>query len=68
MRTREQAAEALRAFIRDHVSGGCKLMSLGDGCLCLLCAVDELAAGTAPVYDNDFAPRMQTHPEDTERG
>ncbi len=39
-------AEQLRAFIREHASGGCRILS-GD-CDCLLCAVDDLLQGSPP--------------------
>ena len=35
-------AEQLKAFIRQHASGGCRMLSLGNDCSCHLCAVDNL--------------------------
>ena len=51
------AAERLREFIRREGLGGCKMLSIGDACECLLCAVDFLArsrsseSGTTPADD-----------------
>ncbi len=32
----------LRAFVRQHKSGGCKILSKGDDCVCELCLIDFL--------------------------
>jgi len=36
------AAERLRTFIKEHSSGGCKIISEGSTCQCPLCDVDRL--------------------------
>jgi hypothetical protein len=37
------ARDRLRAFIRETKPGGCRVLSLRDGCTCPLCDVDRLA-------------------------
>jgi hypothetical protein len=38
------ASTRLRAFVRKHAPGGCRLASQGTSCHCPLCDIDELAA------------------------
>jgi hypothetical protein len=46
--TDEQAMAArLQAFIRNNSSPKCRVLSLGDGCLCPLCDVDRFSAHVA---------------------
>jgi hypothetical protein len=35
-------ANRLGAFVRDHSSGGCRVLTLGDQCECPLCDIDRL--------------------------
>jgi hypothetical protein len=42
------SADRLRAFIREKAPGGCKLLSQGTDCTCLLCDVDRLAERASP--------------------
>jgi hypothetical protein len=41
---RTALADRLKAFIRTHAPGGCKMFSLGASCECPLCDVDALFA------------------------
>lgn len=34
--------QRLRAFVREHLHGKCKVFSLGDDCKCPLCDLDRL--------------------------
>lgn len=45
-----EAADRLKAFVREYAPGGCKMFSKGDDCTCPLCDVDFLA-GDAPTFD-----------------
>lgn len=38
-----EALARLRAFIEKHVVGGCKILLMGEGCMCPLCDLDRLA-------------------------
>ena len=40
----DRAYARLRKFCEDHIHGGCKILSLGDACTCLLCDLDRLRA------------------------
>lgn len=42
-------ADRLRAFIRKHLHGQCKILSLGPACLCALCDADRIISRAAPV-------------------
>lgn len=42
-------AERLRAFVRKHLAGGCRIMSLGPACVCPLCDADRLIAVASAV-------------------
>lgn len=44
----EKIIDRLTEFVRTHAPGGCKRVSLGDRCPCLLCDIDRLAAGAPP--------------------
>ena len=35
-----KAATRLRAFAREHLHGGCRILSLGSECVCPLCDID----------------------------
>ncbi len=50
----ERDAARLKDFIRRVAPGGCRLLSKGNDCECLLCAVDRLHARVA-----DLANRLQ---------
>ena len=39
-----EAVERLRSHFHATQSGGCKILSLGDGCLCPFCDIDRIAA------------------------
>jgi hypothetical protein len=43
-----EMAKRLRAFAREHMHGGCKMLSQGNACVCPLCDIDRLAALTVP--------------------
>ena len=40
----KEIADLLREEWRAHHKGGCRILSLGDGCKCHLCLIDKLAA------------------------
>ena len=40
--TIQARAEQLKAFVRQHQAGGCRMLSEGNACACPLCAVDSL--------------------------
>ena len=42
--------ERLREFIREHKKGGCKVLSLGDACMCPLCDLDRIIPDTQIEY------------------
>jgi hypothetical protein len=39
-----EAERRLKAFIREHIRGGCRIISQGDACQCPLCDLDRLLA------------------------
>jgi hypothetical protein len=57
--TPEQLAIAqtrLRAFICEHLRGQCKIISLGEGCLCALCDFDRMRAAISKAPQSDQRP------------
>lgn len=66
-------AERLRAFIREVRPGGCKMLTSGDDCKCLLCDVDTLVAQarvsrTRASQQTAPAQPAKWTPEEIERG
>ena len=53
------AAERLRAFVRKHTIGECRILSKGNRCTCLLCSVDMLVR-TEKLFgtDSEFERRI----------
>lgn len=52
----ERAVLRLRAWIRGHMAGGCRMLSIGDACECPLCDLDRLftflkSASSSPAYE-----------------
>lgn len=43
----DKSVTRLAAFIREHVRGGCRILTMGDACPCLLCDLDRLASPSA---------------------
>lgn len=68
-----QRAERVKAFIREHQSGGCKMLSQGDACQCPLCDVDTLVAALRSELTTNVALTngqlvLQNQAEDREAG
>jgi hypothetical protein len=49
--TTSEPTERLKAFVRQAMPGGCKVLSLGDGCTCPLCDIDRLRTTPTPPVD-----------------
>lgn len=50
------SAKRLQSFVRSHVSGGCRILSEGEACQCLLCDVSRLA-GMAMAWNEIVSER-----------
>jgi hypothetical protein len=57
---REIAYARLRSFVSDHIHGGCKILSQGDDCTCLLCDLDRVYA----LNQQQRAVPVQSHYKD----
>ena len=55
--TARQIAERIKAFVCEHSSGGCHVLSIGKSCPCPLCAVDALTAALAQAQQDIHAYR-----------
>lgn len=47
--SRERDTERLYTFVREHMIGGCRILSRGNACTCPLCALDRLLSSPPSV-------------------
>jgi hypothetical protein len=50
-------ADRLREFVRQHSTGGCRVLSQDDACQCPLCCIDRLESA---IDDEDVARTVET--------
>ena len=50
----------LRNFAQHHITGGCKILSLGDGCMCPLCDIARINAIIAELKTEIETPQRLT--------
>jgi hypothetical protein len=48
-------AQRLRVFVREHLQGGCKILSQGSECTCPLCDIERMSEALRWYGDEAYA-------------